>query len=358
MTPDRLRQLARRVAAFALAGVLAIVTHLAAFFTGAPRPLADFLDAAPWIAVAGILQTALAARRERIAAQAAAELRTLKAPDAPAGTCPVCGLADLAERRVANTLLDLAPGERYVVPYGHREAHAECAAIVPYETTPEGRAARAQAEREQAEHRSHLLDDSGPLECALCSRERSRRWSPDRKPLVLRAAVAAGVREVPVEPVDSLDARRGDYAVNAGALSRGEITTVTIVTGRTWTFGDPSGLAFRDPDGAVAHLKHPLAGAYPAGARLIPVSTGWGWNRRFRRPNLPHEAGYPEACECGCRDTPRGPHWLREQLAAAYGVQPALIAEPEGRLRASLASWADLNEEETIAALRKQGPRL
>jgi hypothetical protein len=78
-----------------------------------------------------------AQKRQREAAAAeAAELRTLRAPDAGRGQCPVCAMDDLDELAADDELMDRGPGRCKVVAYGSRRAHRDCAELVPYVAPP------------------------------------------------------------------------------------------------------------------------------------------------------------------------------------------------------------------------------
>jgi hypothetical protein len=63
--------------------------------------------------------------------QRRAELRTLAAPDAGYGQCPVCALGDLDALAADDRATGAIGSCRRVVDYGQRRAHQECAGLVP-----------------------------------------------------------------------------------------------------------------------------------------------------------------------------------------------------------------------------------
>lgn len=105
-------------------------------------------------------------RRERLRQQ----LRTLAAPDAVDGQCPVCGLDDLGQLAAVDAQLE-EPGSRFtrVVPYGARRAHQECAELVPYQMTPV----------EEHEHDHHGAPIARMIGCPLCAQETREQIAND-----------------------------------------------------------------------------------------------------------------------------------------------------------------------------------
>lgn len=105
-------------------------------------------------------------RRERLRQ----ELRTLAAPDAVDGQCPVCGFDDLDQLAAVDAALE-EPGSRFqrVVPYGPRRAHQECAELAPYKMTP--------AEEHELNHHGAAI--ARMIGCPLCAQETREQIAND-----------------------------------------------------------------------------------------------------------------------------------------------------------------------------------
>jgi len=141
---SRSRFLALRVRTIAcVAGsVLTLVGTGAAELAAVPDAVWVGELAAGALLVSGLYNSHLLyrAREQREAelaarAEARAELRrrvrTLAAPDAQDGQCPVCGLDDLDALAADDASLEQAGSWRRVVEYGRRRVHRECAELVP-----------------------------------------------------------------------------------------------------------------------------------------------------------------------------------------------------------------------------------
>lgn len=109
-------------------------------------------------------------RRERLREQ----LRTLAAPDAVDGQCPVCGLDDLDQLAAVDAELE-EPGSRFqrVVPYGARRAHQECAELAPYKKPAHELAA------EEHELNHHGAPIARMIGCPLCAQETHEQIAND-----------------------------------------------------------------------------------------------------------------------------------------------------------------------------------
>jgi hypothetical protein len=98
----------------------------------APLLLVPFL-----VCMVMALRLSDAQRRQReVERDAAAALRTLRAPDAGPGQCPVCGMDDLDRLAADDGFMERGPDRSKVVAYGRRRAHRGCAEFVPYVAPP------------------------------------------------------------------------------------------------------------------------------------------------------------------------------------------------------------------------------
>lgn len=172
-------------------------------------------------------------RRERLRQ----ELRTLAAPDAVDGQCPVCGYDDLDELAAVDAELE-EPGSRFtrVVSYGARRAHQECAELVPYKKTA---VELAVEEHETDHHGSPAVREFG---CVLCAQETREQLAEDPEvdrpiwpPLGLTAAQLSERLQAAfgVPPIQIGEPTAAERAVASGAVSQNEIRREWLEVERT-----------------------------------------------------------------------------------------------------------------------------
>lgn len=101
------------------------------------------------------------------AREAAAVLRTPRAPDAGPDQCPVCGGYGLDALAADDAFMERGPDQAKVVAYGRRRAHWDCAEFVPHVPTAVERT-RAEHERNHGYERGRV---GRPSSCELCNRD-------------------------------------------------------------------------------------------------------------------------------------------------------------------------------------------
>jgi hypothetical protein len=234
-----------------------------------------------------------AQRRQReVEREAAAELRTLRAPNADPGQCPVCGMDDLDQLAADDGFMERGPDRSKVVAYGRRRAHRDCAEFVPYVPTEQEKARdihyREHGQAQRVRDCDWCFTEDIRWEREVAQQRFEQSW-PE-----LAASASPGDRKIRISRCIDLEYRH--WLIHEGAPTRHmDILTVTLC--------EPA------PDGFdwIAHLAEPLRhplyavmgrgqGIEMHGRRMMPLDTERLWNREAFRPYKRTELGL---CDCG-----------------------------------------------------------